>query len=954
MAKRTSKGFIFSRRQNESVLDRLSAWEQSVFQAVSESRTDISDHLKYRTTVPLDLLPVSQREAKMREFYEIIDSDRVIELASGGSVRGTAEAAAHRVVKSPLWRTGQTGKRAYGNFVVNPDDSSVLGYLYNQLNFQFRKPYEKNTVYDYFGVGSRSIPTTASIRSGMAPTAMKPGGKFTVFDLETGSLDFGQIRELSYASGDIAADGRLAITSNTSRYMKSAAFNRGMMAHDGKLMRLEDFMHAKFGIDVSGAAYGSGEDFINKTMPFLQRIMDSEYIVGHNISKFDIQQLFVGLSGTAAYKQGKTINGVNFRELVDNAHSHLEGRVVDTLTMAKNAKNLRNIRTAPELAAIGKSERYSISNLLLQTDLLRQAPELEELLNNGAGLHFGNVDAAITARLAELIPSLRTIDNTSMGTEALRRGIVRSAAITPITGIRDAAAISDPLLEHMIRTRDGLTTTSKSLQTLLGVAPTSRSLMNKAKAAIRSGEHDVRLDVNPIEQEVFHTRNLALESSLADQDTRMLAMGRFNRLTGQDTPFMGSVKRKFGMMSRTPSNMITQAQFEAFQASAQSSGLPYAGLSFEERRLGTAMSEITSTLAGSPNKVTMASLGMDSLISHFHSYNQIYLNLKNPNVRAGISPALLDYIDPDVQNRMVSFSPFRYAGADGGDVYGANVVYNFRSRDQVNNAMSKLNEILGKSDDEIVELFGVDPANVGEFRRGVEGLGKKMAKGDVLEQGISIARVDDSNVAKRLFGVITEFRGGIEADESALNISAQVLDSHGGVLRVGAPVVDRFLDEGAQEALAARGREALSYLDEFIPTMAENPKNVRTMRKILNAGSEERLSSMMRHADQYAALRPKMKKTLGIAALAGIGYYLNRKRKESNQLNEPMQWMPYEQGTSYSLYDQVELRKAAGENGARYMDPLATAPLVGSLYDNRTNHGNMAWDRNSALYGGVL
>ena len=964
MAKSRSKGLAFNKEIDEEILSKLGVWEQGVFDVVSSSRPDLADQLRYRSTVPLELLPIEARRKAMSEFKSIVGFNTVIQKAAGGHLRGTAKEVANRVLSGGLWTSHRAGERGYGSFRISNRDDSVLGHLYRQMNVQFRTPYDgRMTGMDYFSFGTESIPTTSALRNGrQGIRPMLAGSKFTVFDLETGGLSFGQIRELSYASGAVGPGGSLSLSSQTTRHMRSSAFARGMLAYKGKMLSMEGFMSSKYGINYSGMGFGDGEDFINKTMPFLRQITDSDYILGHNISRFDIQQLFVGLSGTSAYKNNKAVNGVNFREFVDSAYKHLDGRIVDTQVMAKQAKNLSSITTAPELLLRGSTEKYSIANLILQTDLLQRAPELQALINNGAGLHLGDVDAAVTARLAELIPSLRTIGDASIGSGAFRAGVAKAAAILPITNIRDVSEIGDDLLRHMIlNPGSGIGTTNPALQRMLSSARGGgrfRSNVGEIMRAIRSGKYDASFDVNALEQEVFYTRNLNMQSGLVDRDSRLLGMGSFSRLTGKDRRYSGVEKTRFGRMNRTSSE-VTQAQYSTWQVGAQARGIPYAGLSFEERRLGTSLAGITSNLAVGAKQKMIASMGIDSLISHFRSYGSIYHNINNPNVGLGLPAAIIDYLD-DTSQKMVSFSPYKYASSEGVDKYGVNVVYKFGSMKDAGIAADRLEELVKKSDDEIASVLGhsldtpVGRRAVADFKKNSHFAVDRLRSQSILKEGVSIAKVDSSSVAKRIFNLMGDFFGVSNLDDATMKVRSQIVDVNNGVLRVGAPIVDKFLDPTGMAALAARTEEARRYLDDFVADIPKNARDLRSARQILKAGSDASLEKVLSVNDKYFALRPKMKKAVGLAGIATLGYYLNRKRKENELLNEPLTQMPYEVGSSYYLQEQIELKRAMGETGAKYMDPLATAQITGNLFDNRVNHSDMTWDKNSALFGGVI
>jgi hypothetical protein len=969
MAKLTpGVGISFSGSDDNAVLSALEAWEAQVFKDASTYRPDLEKRLKFRSTVPLELLPIETQKTHMAKYRNIIGFDNVLSDISGGPSSDIGVGVAERASRSGFFSLRGSKKKQYGGFVVDPSDRSALGHIYNQMNVQYGKPYSgSNLGIDYFSVGRSTIPTSKSVRSGMRSAAggFTAGASFTVFDIETAGLDFGGIHEVSYRGG-IVGEGQtfgLAGSTTTERF-RVGAFNRGMRMVKGQPLTAEEYMSKKFGVDWSKAGrVGNGDDFADRMVPFLRRMQESQYILGHNISRFDIQQVFVGLSGTSRYN-----TDAEFRSLVDDTYSSIDSKIVDTLTMARDAPNLRGIATAKELAKLGSSERYSISNILLQTDFLEKAsPELIAMIDNGAGLHMGDVDAAVTAKLAELIPSLQ-VRSGGIGSDAFRSGVTRAAAIIPITDIRDISEVSDNLLRQMLRSGDGIKTKSPVLRNAIakiGTPGKANAKVEKAVKMIRSGKYDVSIKANPLEQEIATTRNFALRSQTGlDMDSRLLAMGKFDRFTGRKTPYGGSIRKKFGAMVRTTGEPINFKTFAEFQQRAVEGGLPYAGLSYEERKISSALSNLTTEMAGPHHAQKAAKIGTDSLISHFNNYDSFYVSTRNERVRAGIPLAILDALDPD-SARTVTISPYRAAAQDSinpVDKYGVNLVYNFKDQKHLDRIIGGIDSLPQRTDAQLAEMIGVDLGTpegvraVQKLRADIPSVVARLRSQDALSNGVSVAKVNDSSVARRMYDLIKEARGGLETDDGALGFRAQIIDRNASRTRVGAFVADRFLDGPSLGQLAERTEEARVYLDDFVGNQVLGSRRDRLLasRIVNNTSTDEGARKALRAADNVSKAVPYVKKGAAVAGLAAVGYYMFKKYQENQMLEEPMQQMPYEVGTNYSLNSQIMLRMAAGENGAKYMDPLATAPLVGNLYDNRIGHGDMSWDRNSSLYGGVL
>lgn len=970
MAKLTpGVGISFPGSDDNAVLSALEAWEADVFRDAGQFRPDFKDRLKFRSTVPLELLPLDIQKKHMSRYREIIGFNSVLTDVAGGPSADIGAGVAERASRSGFFTLRGSKKKPYGGFMVDPSDRSVLGHIYNQMNVQYGAPYSgSNLGVDYFSVGRSTIPTTSAVRSGMHSAAggFTAGASFTVFDIETAGLDFGGIHEVSYRGGIVGEGQTFGLTgSTTTERFRVGAFNRGMRMVKGQPLTAEEYMTKKFGVNWSKAGrLGNGDDFADKMVPFLRRMQESQYILGHNISRFDIQQVFVGLSGTSRYN-----NDSEFRKLVDETYSTIDSKIVDTLTMARDAPNLRGIATAAELAQMGSSERYSIANLLLQTDFAEKAsPELMAMISNGAGLHFGDVDAAITAKLAELIPSLQ-VRNGGIGSEAFRSGVARSVAIIPVANIRDISEVSDSLLAQMLKSGDGIETNSPVLKAAINrvrmPGKGTNAKIQKAIKMIRSGNHDVSIKANPLEQEIATTRNLALRSQAGvDIDSRLLAMGKFDRFTGRNTPYGGSIRKRFGSMDRTVGEPINFKTFTEFQERALEKGLPYAGISYEERKVSSALANLTKEMAGSPHARAAAKLGTDSLISHFNNYDSFYLSAKNKNVRVGIPLAILDAIDPD-SARTVTISPYKapaYNAANAVDRYGVNLVYNFKDQKHVDRMIGGIDSLTRKTDAQLAEMIGVDLDTphgvraVEKLRADIPSVVARLRSQDVLANGVSVAKVDDKSVARRVYELIQEARGGLKMDEGALGFRAQIIDRDASRTRVGAFVLDRFLDRPSLEQLAERTEEARVYLDDFVGNQVLGSRRDRLLASaILNhTATDEGAERALKVSKAIDNAMSTVKKGAAVAGLAAVGYYMFKKYQEDKMLDEPMQQMPYEVGTNYSLNSQIMLRMAAGENGANYMDPLATAPLVGNLYDNRIGHGDMSWDRNSSLYGGVI
>lgn len=967
----------FDSTNDEALLERLRAWESEVRNLAERANPGIADRLKYRSTVPLDLLPLGARRSYMAKYKELIQFSPTLERLAGGRIPEGGEIGASKIA-SRLRLQGDRGKQ-FARLPVEADDS-ILSYLYSQMNIQHR-PLRRDigTAFQHFTIGSTNIPSVDMIQNGMAAikrmrsgeAIMEHGSKYTLFDLETAGLDFGKIRELSYRSGIVGSD---KVADNTVHF-RVAAFNRGMLADKGSPISVEDWMRRKMGVRYASESMGDGDEFIKHFMPFLKQVQESKYVVGHNISKFDIQQVFVGLSGTSAYKRNMDMgDGIKFREYVDNIFENLNGKIIDTLELAKAAPNLSKIQTAAEIAARGGHQTFSIENLLLETNLLEKAPHLKAMIND-AGLHSGSVDSAVTDALLRHLPELR-VQKARIGVE-MRRSISTAAAITPFTKIRDQAQISDDLLRHMIISGEGIKTDDPKFQARLekiaANPEASKGELKRVISEIRKGTKPLKFEITPVLQEVFHTRDLKMGSIAATEHTALPMIGRFDRFTGRNTPYRGRSRRDFGMMGRHADQAPSVSEFRAFQRQLSSAGVPYAGLSFEERKIGHALSSITAGLEhGIPGKAAV--FGADSLISRFESFSPTSVKYSSEftdrlTVPMSILQSMKDsaFANPLAGESpiMLGFSPFEYVPEHGDDLtrrYGINLFYKFKDQGEATGLSAHIESLAKGTNEEIARALGIsldDPKLVqaiDRFKSSAPDLIKRLKDPSVLERGIAVGQIHrDQSMARRVFDVFTQFNDNIRAGEDVLGLAVPLVDTRDSLIRVGAPVFNSMLGEEGLRDLGSLTGQAVSYLDNTMMGIASNRSMNASAQLILRSGaSDEGVKRILRGADLFAELKPKLGKGTAVTAAAGIGYYIYRKHKQRSAYEEPLRPMPYETGSNYSLKDQVDLAMMNGKNSGRFIDPLATASLVDTLNQNKINHGSMAWDRNSSLYGGVL
>jgi hypothetical protein len=146
--------------------------------------------------------------------------------------------------------------------------------------------------------------------------------------------------------------------------------------------------------------------------------------------------------------------------------------------------------------------------------------------------------------------------------------------------------------------------------------------------------------------------------------------------------------------------------------------------------------------------------------------------------------------------------------------------------------------------------------------------------------------------------------------------------------------VESQLDDAANKRIAAR-------------TVLEAQNSSRTEEAI--AVGSRRLQNQIATpmTDFYLKNKPKIGfAALGIA-VAGVGYYMAKKNRESDLYNETMKAQPTGPNMGRSYSPQQESRVQSTRR-----DPLVTAGVVGNLDRNKIGHTQMGPNKYNHLYGG--
>lgn len=923
-----------------TLAENLRKWESEVINALKRRHPGIEDTLKFSNKLPLDRLPVRERAMFMQRYRNLIGLDYVLNtmsesglpaqssmefLESKGIIGGTADKISRMWGSLSEVRSMQSDN-PYTRFPVAVEETSLINRIYSNINLQFRPKIVQDAsgVIDpkktpggpshYFTVGRSSIPTMDSLDQTRTAVPNLIGKKVTVFDIETAGLVQNQIREIAFSqfTGDEA--GNLVGGATQQIGLRPAQFSRGIMYHAGENMDLEQFMHSKHKINVAGMRASNGDDFIKAVEPFLRVLDDSDYVVGHNIADFDIGQIFTGLAGTTKYK-----NERQFAEYIDQLHAKVKSSTIDTLQLARSNIHLQDLTLSEHLdPTFGKV--FSIENLLMKTNLAtvigpkKLAESMGYDVTSGVfakGLHHGDVDTLVTSALLNHMDELRIKSDMRQGftgdTRKLMNGIheqiLSSAAITPTTHIRDRANIIPELL----------------------------------------GQFDAGQKITPLDQLIYSQRNLGygVKTNLSNFDLNPQAMSTRVRLFDRFKAFGADEMHK-----KLAANLT-----------------PFAGLSIEERALGTELSRIT---AGSVRiGRSAAELSSDALISHFELFDPSTVQYGTYSGRSSVPAQILEEMGLLSQDAtkptMLKLSAVDTTAYN--DKKAINLVFGFESQEQVESLAARLQylatdpthfgTVMGMAEDQDNVIFN-------RFKRAVTETDMiKNLRETGFKKGVSIAQLySDSDMVSKTFDLFGKhlIRDASKlTDEDMFNYSVGYAGIEGKNVRTAGIVLDKFMTDEDKFAYGKSIGQAKEVYERGYMGMMGN-REARAFAEIVDRTAPEHIDRAMKLMSGYVThVRPNVGK-VGLAAF-GTGAALllyNRKRKQ-DKYDVAIEHMPAVNTNRYAIADQLQARMDAGYDGYRQqIDPLATASIVSNLHSTRLGHTNMGWDRNTNLYGGLL
>jgi DNA polymerase III epsilon subunit-like protein len=889
-------------------------------------------------------LPSTQKDAIMKEYNDLIGFDMYTKKGSSAITRYETSATKGIHKMGVDMQKDQLGK-------YNP-----LSIIYNRMtmNEDYRtKELKPGT----------NILKSSHLRGLADQIKILPGKSVLVFDTETASLGIGNVREIAaFRVETELVNNKLTVTSPTKktfhRNLKTTSMRLGAIydKERGAVQTMEEVLSKSVGFNFVEGEAGQGDVFKKVMDDFMKEITDSQYIVGQNI-QFDIGQLFQGIKKTSAYK-----NDQSFKQKVLKAENHMQGKIVDTLELART--KLPDLRIADEVRFNNAVSTHSLENLLLKTNLadeiMKDMGEDAFLTKIGArggaggAVHAADVDTLIETYLFKFLTEDR-LEAADSVDRRVRTAVAKSWAPTPVTNIANLGHLAPEVSERLydmgkieVMDKEGKRIDARKM------FPGGHNDM----ANVLDGDNApaAKFNITPVEQMAFVQRDMGLKVGNITEKNMPVLGNSFAAFSGADIKNRGFLNASGSLYKK--GTLPTMDEYAAFQKQAAKSGDLLAGLSLPERMITEGMHRATVTDvvvsdALSPVVKEANSLMGDLGISHFQLMNEVDVGGSGAIT---MPSSLLDEL-ADVNMSGAKDQPLEMAR-----------VSTFRERTGKHRANISV-DISDESRQSLIKRF-TDMTD-DEFQLLSNSRTKKesviLALGELQEIGsgryaIAFGQVS-GKAAETVAEVLEPFMnsGQIVSDATEMAFHTPILETSDGIARTGAFVSDKLMEAGegervlfddlAKQTLERQGivREMAETGDLIAPTIAND---ARVSLGRAGVGSGQNLSKVAAAAAEVVHKATKRLPLIGgvlagaITAKAGYNAY-----QERGQLNETFAFQGHgEQGDYYRLQQELEQQR----DTSRYVDPFSTAGVVGNLSNFSQRSGFMGSNKNDHLFAGVM
>lgn len=894
------------------------------------------------------------------------------------------------------------GKRSYLRMAVGRETAATTMdprlIALTQTSFQFRE--EESAKYFSQVLGRRKASTLIR-SSGTRPkwdsiqrlmkqreNFLSDEGTRMIFDLETASLfpEHG-IRQLSYRLTD--AVGELVGSPKTLNF-KNAIMGLGYYTSKvGEGMSPGEF--------AAGAGAFPQDETAEQLVEFFEQAGKSRYLIGQN-AMFDVGML-QEIKKSTMYGQGEEL----MRKLSDEQVAGLTGRdalsvrvkrsadeffakafsedFVDTAAHARilmsEVDNVR-LEVAPEIARRGEGKLFSLENIILQSSFMQDLvdhdvatrEEIHKRLG-GTGLHDADVDTWFTDMLSRLQRKVyggyhqglpedgrSVLRAEAFGEEAfeklygrvgtqdeiseLRERISRSSAITPFTNL-NVADLEDLFQQQVISAEEW--------------------------DAIKTGE----MKVTPIQKMTLMTRDLDMKRALPEG---VAAGGQVARDVAKNTGLFGQFIQDRGIIDKKGflnayGRFPTAEEWAAVQSALQKAGYAFPGMSFSERLISSMIGTAPSVYGDAATSMRLAVGETVPLGSWIPSELGAFPAKKGAAARSVAIP--IDLLRQMEEEGVIGGTKIGAAYERTGVQWLHMSPFQYR-RDKkviedvaltVRGAVSTDTAVAGGQIERIVDWLRAN-ANVTEKE------GERIAAGLAATgatTGIQVATLGGGSQTPQGTAVFNALKHmGLDVDRldsTGMRLPLLPPEQGPGVtpeIRTGAaydPVVGRIDAPDTEEKILRELRSSEGLMAEMEQQVAGDPRFLSQVDQSKvgvwaagrgRTGWDAPAEWWSKHISPN--LRPG--KIAAAGAIAGLGYYLFKKRGEDQATQEPLDQMPYEYSGDYNEYRQdvgLAPMSSAQISRTRNRDPLSTAGIPAYLDSNKTGHHRMGPFKDGHLFG---
>lgn len=923
----------------------------------------------------LDALPPVERKRFMADYSRIIGFNKLMDTG---------------VVPGSLIMEAKGDSNELRKFLVDPSKvrgrgTSVLETIYNRLFIQVDQLADPTDPARFSFGGNilradyleELVNNNRNVGPGVSGAAGFTGRNVVIFDTETaGILDESGVRQVSAssmafdpASGTFSAPKKIF-----DENFRTSRMAMGMVAHEG---HAETNMLAQFekrGLKYANEVAFEGSDFVSSLRPFLEQLRDADHVVGHNV-QFDINQIFVGLQNTGAYKSDTD----GFKSFLDEVMGStlVDGKVKDTLEMSR--AYLPHLKPADELLASGKASSHSIENILLRTNLAELVrgevgdSGFKDVFGIGAkSLHSSDIDTSVTGYLLKFIASGELqegeLDKIDPLYGTLRKSVLSSWAPTPVSNIGNIGSIDKRMFRALVE--------EANLDPENSYLSTARRHLGKKKVnqMIAGGGDDfydamvglhsteaipLSLNVNPLEQEMFLTRKTVADIVPSVGEADMLGgIGNWRAWAGQGEPHKGMLN-KFSTLFKKGVRPSDES-FVELQQKLAGHGVPFSGLSMPERWFTGAMSmavpsdtggEVFTSLTQAEQKA--AQVGEDLGVSRFSKAKAAYVSESKRNItlpmeilRQAEEEGILTKTSISGGDDVAMLGYSAYKSDAGGKRVALNYMLEGSEKEQASQAQ-KLGDWIGRKMDDPSAMIG-DTDFKSFFRTNsvkIDEIQEALLRSP--KTGIQIGSLE-GRAGGIAYDMVESFQQGIMTDRGKINMRAGYLAPTEGqsedVIRTGAWTLDRFGD-GEWKDFYKRDLGVLaSRVSDLETTITGNTRLGNEMLSLAGGGEKSLVTKMV---EGYSKFRGTAPKAAAAVAIAGIGLMAYKRHKSNESYSQTLEQQPTE-GASRPGYITDDMLNY-GQNNA---DPLATAGTIRELRDRRIGHTQMGPNKYSNLYGG--